>query len=113
MFTVYLPGEGGTSVGEGQGSGAVDPRAAAHYWVAYAWPAERGHGGVRAFYIDQDERICETDNAQGYSGAEKLPAADAAIGTGAAAEPCVAPTGDGGRWGMWKNKKPRGAARGR
>jgi hypothetical protein len=105
-FVVYLPGPGGGGVGEGRG--AVDPRAAARHFVAYAWPAERGKGGLRAFYIDQDDRICQTDNAQGYSGTGHIPAPAAALaGTGLDAPACGPQTVDGGRWRPWKNKKPR------
>ena len=114
-FTVYLPGVAGVAVAEGataqsaggQGVVPTDAAAAARYWVAYAWPAERSRGGLRAFYIDQDDRICETDNLQGYSGADRIPAADAAIATMAGADPCANPTGDAGHWRPWKHKKPR------
>ena len=114
VFTVYLPGPAGSAVAEAAPSAPasavhpVDPAAAARFWVAYAWPAERDRGGRRAFYIDQDDRICQTDNAQGYSGSERIPAANAALGTAPGAAPCSGPTGDGGSWRTWKKKRPRG-----
>lgn len=117
VFTVYLPGPGGAAVAEPGPDAAVsanspvsvDGKAASRFWVAYAWPAERGRGGQRAFYIDQDDRICQTDNAQGYSGSDKIPAANAALSTTPGAPPCSAESNDGGAWRPWKKKKPRGA----
>ena len=99
-FVVYLPSKA---------NGVIDAGAAAHRWVAYAWPVLIDRGGRRAFYIDQDERICETDNRQGYSGTATIPSATAALqgatAAGLDATPCGATTTDGGNWRAWKNKK--------
>lgn len=65
-------------------------------WVAYAWPAGEKHGGRRAFFIDPDDRICET--AEGYAGLGHGPAARAAF---VGDTPC---TGD---WRPWRGKKAR------
>lgn len=74
-------------------------------WLAYAWPSAGQGGGKRAFYIDSQDRICETANEQGYSNdhaperlaALRAPDFDAdACGNG----------NDGGVWRAWKGKRP-------
>ena len=108
-YVVYLPGPSGAGTGEGRG--AIDARQASQRFAAYAWPVEWGKGGVRAFYIDQDDRICQTSNAQGYSGTARIPGPRSALAPagGLGVGPCGSETGDGGRWTPWKNKKPRPA----
>lgn len=113
---IYLPAVGGGGVVESRDgdepAGAVDADGAERAWVAYAWPVERGKSGVKAFFINQDEEIWQTDGAgpgQGYSGCEKVPAATAALPGTLLAEPPVEgkPHGDGGIWTRWKNKRAR------
>lgn len=112
VYTVYLPGPSGSAAAEASPSARaaapVDGKAASRFWVAYAWPAERKRGGLRAFYIDQDDRICQTDNTQGYSGTDKIPAANAALSATPGEPPCGPGSNDGGAWKPWKKKKPRG-----
>jgi hypothetical protein len=105
LYALALPDRAGRLVGEG---GAADP--AARRWVAFAWPAQLGQGGRRAFAIDQDERICETDNRQGYSGPEHGPAPEIAQAPPVAGAPTCAHLQDGGAWRPWKKKRPRAPA---
>ena len=57
-FAVFLPGPGGTWLGEadlGGGAGRVlDVDAAERDFVAYAWPVERGRTGARTFVVRPD-----------------------------------------------------------
>ena len=103
---MYLPGAG--DAGYVLPGGVVDPRAASERWLAYAWPIEGG-AGRRAFVIDQDERICETPNAdRRYLGLAGVPGAGAALPP----PPAVAisecgPGRDAATWKAWRKKKPR------
>ena len=55
---MFLPGPGGTWLGEAeQGGGSdrvLDVAAAERDWVAYAWPVERGRTGARTFLVRAD-----------------------------------------------------------
>ena len=64
-----------------------------------------GKGGVRAFFMDQDENICETANAQGYSGADKRPAFDAALQGHTLQSRRCGDGSDGAFWKPWKKKR--------
>lgn len=101
---IYLPGREGPVLDPA----ASDPDLAEQRWIAYAWPHER-HEGVRqrVFFIDQDERICEADNAQGYFGPALVPPPFAAYTQRSLeAATCMAGT-DGATWRRWKRKKAR------
>lgn len=74
-------------------------------WLAYAWPAAGAGGGKRTFYIDSQDRICQTANEQGYS-KEHAPDTLAALQKpDFDAEACGLGT-DGGIWSSWKGKRP-------
>lgn len=74
-------------------------------WIAYAWPSAGQGGGKRTFYIDSQDRICETANTQGYAN-DHAPEVMAALqATDFDANACG--TGnDGGVWRPWKGKRP-------
>lgn len=47
----------------------IDPQHAERHWACFAWPAEWGESGRRAFYVDQSGTILETPNSKGrYDG---------------------------------------------
>lgn len=87
---------------------AVDSTAAGDRFVAYAWPAERGKGGHRAFALTIDpnadpkrrELICEIDDPR-YSGPSTRPAPDAALTAGGA---CGSGS-DGAAWRLWERRR--------
>lgn len=83
LFRVFLPGKtvGERTPGLPEGSGSQpDSDAAEILWCAYAWPAEAGVTGARAFFISQEGELTAVPNADGaYSGADRAPAFDAAL----------------------------------
>lgn len=60
-YAVFLPGPGGTWLGEAELGGGVgrvlDVDAAETAWVAYAWPVERGRTGQRSFLVRADGEV--------------------------------------------------------
>jgi hypothetical protein len=83
---------------------AVDERLAERRFVAYAWPRAGSHQSA-SFFIDEHERILESDNqrpggrgpeALRLLGAERAPRCDDAL---------AAPTQN--EWRAWRNKAPR------
>ncbi len=111
MFAMFLPGALGVGIPEDPAGGKADPSVldstlAERLWVAYAWPAEMGKSGRRAFVVNQSGDILATNNGepgQGYSGRTAGPAFDAAfsapgdISQRLAFQPGVLGQ-DGGRW---------------
>ena len=85
LFRVFLPGAtvGGRTPGLPEGSRVEpDPDAAEILWCAYAWPAEAGVTGRRAFFISHEGELTAAPNADGaYSGEDRAPAFDAALGS--------------------------------
>lgn len=79
-------------------------------WIAYAWPAEGRGGGRRAFFIDSDDRICETPNDDGYVAAQ-APTPTAALQAPRFDAPACGKASDGAVWTAWKDKAPRGEVR--
>lgn len=82
--------------------------AAARQFVAYAWPLGEPLSGSRLFYIDESDRICESDLTPGQGGVDGAPdvfAAFAAPDWQAARCPADGPR----RWRPWRGKQP-GAA---
>ena len=71
----------GAGVSEIAGNYAnVDPDNAERSWCIYAWPMRYGVSGRRAFFMNQQGQIMQTDNAtQEYSGMGNVPPADAAF----------------------------------
>ncbi len=99
-FTVYVPSKSGqwtTVIDDPQNP--IDEEAAERRLVAYSWPAQQARGNLAVVYIDERERILQSDNTgarQGYIGCDHPPPVDAI-------------EHDGGTWSAWKNKKPRDA----
>lgn len=64
VFALYLPGPDGAWLPELPGGGAdpaVDARAAAARWLAYAWPQDYGERGRRTFRIASSGTVYATD----------------------------------------------------
>ena len=106
LFVVYLPATSG-AVTEGQ---PVDDSAASRRFIAYAWPMGEVLSGSRLFFIDEDERICETDvpprPAGGVDGLALRPSPfEAFAAPDFASARC--PTTGARSWRPWRNKKPR------
>lgn len=100
LFIICLPGENEPWVTDPRA--AVDDERAEERWVAYAWPAGPRTPHKTAFFIDEHERILQSD-ARGDSelrlmGHGLSPACDDAL-----AEPTRA------YWTPWRGKKPREA----
>lgn len=84
--------------------GAVDARAAADRFAAYAWPVAQGKSGNHAFAIDAHDHICETVSASPYSGSTRVPPADAAF----AWEQGACGSGrEGAAWVEWSARRRR------
>ena len=62
LFIVYLPGADGRPTTSG---GKSDPDASSRAFAAYAWPVDAERGKHHAFYVDQFEQICESDEFAG------------------------------------------------
>jgi hypothetical protein len=83
----------------------IDERLAERRFVAYAWPRASSHQ-TAAFFIDEHERILESDNrgdgdpagpkSLRLLGAERAPTCDDAL---------APPTQN--EWRVWRNKAPR------
>jgi hypothetical protein len=88
VFEVFLPDATGRAVGERDGGGAdparlPSPERSEVVWCAYAWPAEHGSGGERAFFVNQEGDVLQCANAtKRYAGTASVPAADAAFAKG-------------------------------
>jgi hypothetical protein len=96
---LYLPEAGG---GWTSDAAKADPARAAGAFIAYAWPAGEASGGQRAFFIDQNDQICEA-KASRFRGPGNPPPPTAAF-NGAIGALCG---GTGAPdWHAWKNKKP-------
>ena len=107
MYQLWLPDLDLLAVPEGQsgGVGSRPPGAKTStlFWLAIAWPQENEVSGRRAFCINQEGAIFETDNLfQRYSGADKAPGPFAAFerGTGKFGSPLqeIKAYNDGGQW---------------
>lgn len=83
LFRVFLPGAtvNERTPGLPEGSSArPDSDNAEILWCAYAWPAEAGVTGGRAFFVNQEGDLLATPNADGaYSGEDRVPAFDVAL----------------------------------
>jgi hypothetical protein len=108
-FRISLPAEDFGAARECRGSALsapVDVDAAEARWCAYAWPVAVGNSGKRAFFVDQDGEVWQTDNAVvTYTGmVNGTPAWDAALPAGTGTGWVSAPKGashtgrDGNVW---------------
>ncbi len=91
-FLVYLPnaaGQGQTEDGVGNALLAVaDADNCELAWACYAWPANLGNTGNRAFFVNQQGEIlfsATAAQANNYDGAANAPSAEAAFAAGTAA----------------------------
>ena len=86
LFRIYLPGDSHEWLREPaplQGYPAVSGRHAEQYWACYAWPAEFGKSGNRAFFINQDGFVLACDNhLTRYEGSINAPNVNAIIAVG-------------------------------
>jgi hypothetical protein len=113
LVQIYLPGKDGVAIPEAPRGGvnrpAPDPSLAETWWCAYAWPAEHGKTGNRAFFVCQDGTVLATDNArQRYSGHDNPPhpgAAYPASTAGMAHRPGDGGVGNDGQ--EWRPARPR------
>jgi len=83
LFQMFLPNVANLGLAElangGGGATAVDSDGAEVFWCCYAWPLNFGQTGNRAFFINQDGDILQTNNRLlNYSGTVTVPIADAA-----------------------------------
>lgn len=108
-FRVFLPGlsSDGRADGVHQGS-ATSPSTdnAEILWAAYAWPTSCGKTGARAFFMNQEGDLRETDNAdRRYDGEGHAPAFDAAFSASAPGDmSAVIATGEIGCDGLlWRS----------
>jgi prepilin-type N-terminal cleavage/methylation domain-containing protein len=96
LFRIYLPGNvsPGEGVAETAGGGAggvfgtISSDLCETTWCAYAWPVNRGNSGNRAFFVNQQGDVLQTQNTiKLYSGtaAGFFPLADAAFAAGGTA----------------------------
>lgn len=78
----------------------VDEEKAERRWIAYAWPAQPGLAHTAAYFIDEHERILESDNRESGGlrlvGSEFSPSCDDALAEAT-----------GGNWRPWEGKTAR------
>ncbi len=82
IFRIYLPDAAGLGVGEANGAFAAVPDSdlCENVWCAYAWPANLGSSGNRAFFTNQQGEIIQTTmNAVTYTGPGAGPTPGAAL----------------------------------
>jgi len=92
MFQIWLPATASTAATElhegGSASITLDSDLAEVAWYAYAWPAEYGVSGERAFFIGMHGDVFAAANDQTtYSGPGRRPQATAAVSRAWLAEP--------------------------
>ncbi|MFT7487273.1 MAG: prepilin-type N-terminal cleavage/methylation domain-containing protein [Candidatus Paceibacteria bacterium] len=83
-FSLFLPDPNSPAVGVAEavlGGGATGPDNCEILWCAYAWPTQFGQSGNRAFFINQEGDLLQTNNRTvlgQYDGTANRPAYDAA-----------------------------------
>ena len=111
LFQIYLPDRRGRPLPEakdgGVGTRAPSPALAEELWCCYAWPADYGRSGDRAFFINQEGEILATSNAdeaQRYGGLGRAPDAGAAFleGTSGRMASRIASDTAGRDGGIWE-----------
>lgn len=104
---IYLPDGALNPVGLkdvalGGPSYAIDPNHCESLWCAYAWPAEFGVTGKRAFFVNQTGKVLQTDlMVTQYTGAIASPPYSAAFTAAAMNAPLALPPSiglDGNTW---------------
>jgi hypothetical protein len=98
LLIVCLPKRGGGYTA--QPSDAIDDERAERAFYAYAWPAERGQGLTRAYFLDEHERILLADSQSSEPrrliGVDATPTCDDVSSPSTAAD-----------WRVWRHKQPR------
>lgn len=98
LFMVCLPGVDGTW--HARVSQEIQPEDSERRWLAYAWPESPGPAHSAAYFIDEHERILESQNNHRgelrLDGPHKAPACDDALA------PATAP-----HWQTWRGKQAR------
>jgi prepilin-type N-terminal cleavage/methylation domain-containing protein len=92
MFGLVLPAAGGAGLSEAGGGGSPtgeDPDLCEQYWVVYGWPTRYAVSGNRAFCVNQEGDMLQTQNNGGgvtpsYDGTTAMPTFDAAFESGTA-----------------------------
>lgn len=86
MFRIYLPDTTGVGLKEDATGGAtanianLKPDYCETTWCAYAWPINYGNSGKRAFFVNQQGDVLQTQNGtKNYNGTTTEPVADAAF----------------------------------
>ncbi|MCA9323020.1 MAG: prepilin-type N-terminal cleavage/methylation domain-containing protein [Planctomycetes bacterium] len=102
-FVVYLPDVNTLGLAETPANyPLVDPNAAESLWCAYAWPADFGSSGRRAYFINHVGEVLKTDNSvQNYNGTVTIPPPDAAYMVAGSIDGLYRPgqvASDGGTW---------------
>jgi hypothetical protein len=98
LLLVCLPKrDGGYTAKPGD---AIDDEAAERHFYAYAWPAERGQGLTKAYFLDEHERILRADSQE--TEPRRLIGVDAPPSCDDISAPATAAD-----WRVWRNKKPR------
>lgn len=98
LLVVCLPKRGGgwtARPGE-----AVDDEHAERQFYAYAWPAERGQGLAKAYFLDEHERILRADSRE--SAPARLVGPDAPPSCDDVSAPASS-----SEWRVWRQKQPR------
>jgi prepilin-type N-terminal cleavage/methylation domain-containing protein len=92
LFKLWLPDAAGQGIAEDATGGAagsvgtLSPDLCETTWCAYAWPINRGNSGNRAFFVNQQGDVLQTqNNTMMYNGLATQPVADAAFVTGGTA----------------------------
>jgi prepilin-type N-terminal cleavage/methylation domain-containing protein len=92
LFKLILPDAAGLGVPEDATGGAaasiatLAPDLCETTWCAYGWPINRGNSGNRAFFVNQQGDVLQTQNATAlYSGIATQPPVDAAFANGSTA----------------------------
>ena len=112
VFQMYLPDANGVGAAEAATGGAdagnlPDADNCETTWCCYAWPANYQTSGNRAFFVNQQGDVVQTNNQAGtqlYSGATTVPEADAAFLSPSTDDSIMGTVGvgtictDGGRW---------------
>lgn len=96
LFLICLPKAGGGLTAQpGEG---IDDELAERRWVAYAWPAASASPHQLAYFINEHERILESENGE--------PDALRLVGPSAAPE-CDDVERSPRQWTAWRDKQPR------
>jgi hypothetical protein len=98
LVLVCLPKQGGGYTAKP--GDAIDDEAAERHFYAYAWPAARGQGLTKAYFLDEHERILRADSQE--TEPRRLVGVDAPPSCEDIASPATA-----GDWRVWRRKKPR------